>query len=89
MTLLFAIVLLGLILEYYHFFALAVLNDLCIDNCAVNCRCAYLNVFAVAKHKNVKGYGSADFCIKLLNENYIAFSYLILLSACCDDCVHV
>lgn len=89
MTLLLAVVLLGLILEDYDFLTLAMLNDFALGGYARNHGFANLNAFFAAKHQHLKRDFSTDFGIELLNENLIANRHLILFAAGTDNSVHV
>ena len=81
-----AVALLGLHLVDADLCALAVLNDVCGDACAFDCRCAEGCVLAIDNSQNLVELNRLASCdIQLLNEDNVAFCYAVLLAAGNDD----
>ena len=82
------LVLLGLVGENCDFLALAVLENLCGNLCALYEGSADLNAVVCADCYYVEGYGVVCFSFKLLYEDYLVVGNLVLLAACLNYCVH-
>ena len=88
MSLLFAYVLLGLIVEYYDLFALDLIDNGCLGGNALYYGLADYD-FVATKHQYFKCDLSAYFGVQLFDEDLVASFYLVLLAAGTDDSVHV
>ena len=71
--------LLRLVSENSNLLALAGLYNLACYLCALNIRCADLDTVVSAYSNNVEIYGCVVLCVKLLNIDNVAVSYLVLL----------
>ena len=88
MSLLFAYVLLGLIVEYYDLLALDLIDNGCLGGNALYYGLANYDLVAT-KHQYFKCDLSTYFGIQLFDENLVAGFYLVLLATGTDDSVHV
>ncbi len=89
MTDLLLLVLLRLVLDNVDLLALAVLNDICNNGCAINIRSAYDKTCIAGNSKQfVKCNLVAFVHVELLNKENVALVDLVLLSACFDNCKH-
>ena len=90
MTLTTAITLLRLHLEDVDLLALAGLLNRAGYNRAGNVRSAYGDGITLAYYQNlVKGYGSTVLYAELLNVDYVALGYLVLLAASFQNGIYV
>ena len=86
MTVLLVISGFSLILVNDNFSSLDIAKYSCGNLCSRNNRCTYYK-FAVINCKNLIESNFITFVYaKLLYINDIAFSYLVLLTACCNNC---
>ena len=80
--------LLGLICEDCDLLALAVLDKCSLNGSTVYIRSANGNFAVLTNEDNLIESYFAFFNAELFNENFVALFYLILLSACFDNCVN-
>ena len=88
MALLFAVILLGLILENDYLLALAMLEHLALCGNTGKNGLADLNAVAVCDHEYVEINVCADLAVELLDHDLAANLNLVLFAAGYDDCVH-
>ena len=87
-TLLLLFVLLGLVLEHNDLLCLCVAKNGTAYLAAVHIRLAGLDAVFVSKSNNVEINLCVFFGSELFNKNHVADTYLVLLSAGFDYCVH-
>ena len=88
MTDVLLLTLLGLVLDDVDLLALAVLNDLSLDDSTFNNGSADLGILAVQDSQNVELNGSLSFSVQLLDVQDIALSNGVLLATGHDNCFH-
>lgn len=88
MALLFAVILLGLILENDYLLALAMLQHLALCGNTGENGLADLDIAAVCDHENIEIDLIANLIVELFDHDLAADLDLILLAAGYDDCVH-
>ena len=89
MTLLFALVLLGLILIDDDLLRLHLSENLAFDLCALNYGRADLSRFTIANEQNLfKSNRFVCLCVDLFYEDNVALLNTVLLATGLNDCVH-